>query len=268
MNEGERALCIRSISEVISSNYASNLKSSSVRTSKFEDVLKGKRNSEKVSMKDMFSAVFSTMNTIVKEGNCTVSKANWEKNDFPIWKYFNKNTSGDSLNNWRPSGKDYSMADSYVQNGLNSIGFGEMAIVIPESVQQKMKEDSAYAKKILKDISDWKENYDRRDNAVAASYGFNVPLYQYSKSYCIKLDENGQIDDYTIVSGGIDFQNHNFVMPYEDYKEVLIKKKGIKSIDRRILCSAVKDTIENNSMYDYTYAMSALASGYSQTRKK
>ena len=44
-------------------------------------------------------STFLNYNLQVKTGNCTVSRENWERNDFPFWKYFEENTDSTILNN-------------------------------------------------------------------------------------------------------------------------------------------------------------------------
>ncbi len=51
-------------------------------------------------------------------------------------------------------------------------------------------------------LRQWKEDYDRWDNTVAASYGGNVAGHQASKSYVFDLDENGDVRNCTVTSCG------------------------------------------------------------------
>ena len=94
--------------------------------------------------------------------------------------------------------------DSKVQQGLSQIGYGEMVILMPKSLQKKMETNPEFAEEVLKKVQKWKEDYDREDNAIAASLGYNPELNQLSKSYCIQLDENGNVGDHTVVGGGLD----------------------------------------------------------------
>ena len=51
-------------------------------------------------------------------------------------------------------------------------------------------------------MQEWKEDYDRWDNTVAAGYGMNVAEHQAEKSYVFDLDENGDVRNCTVTSGG------------------------------------------------------------------
>ena len=45
-------------------------------------------------------SAFADYQVQIKTGNCTVSKDNWNRHDFPFWKYFEEATTAESLNNW------------------------------------------------------------------------------------------------------------------------------------------------------------------------
>lgn len=135
-------------------------------------------------------------------GNTEVSSTNWQRNDFPFWEYFKKSTSADSLNGWKSTGPNPPQTDSNIQRHTSQIGPGKMAILIPESLQKKMDMDENYAREIMGKVQKWKADYDRRDNALAASYGYHVAEHQFSKSYCIQLDENGDVKNATVSGGG------------------------------------------------------------------
>lgn len=149
-----------------------------------------------------FSDVFSDYNVITKVGNCNVSSANWQRNDFPHYMFFQKNTAADTLNNWKPSGPEPRMDSALVQRNLSYIGPGQMSIIIPEKLQEKMEADPAYAEEIYAKVAKWKTDYDRWDNATAASLGMNVMEHQYSKSYCLNLDEEGNVKNCVVTSSG------------------------------------------------------------------
>ena len=88
----------------------------------------------------------------VKAGNCNVSSKMWERMDFPVWQYFHKNVNADRLNDWKPTGVEPIGAEPYIQQELNKIGFGEMVVLMPESLQKKMEADPAYAQEIMKKV--------------------------------------------------------------------------------------------------------------------
>ena len=149
-----------------------------------------------------FVDAFPMYDVITHVGNADISSGNWQRNDFPFWEYFNKNTSADALNDWKPVGANPPQTRSDLQRNYSSIGSGRIAILIPESLQQKMDADPAYARKIMAKVQEWKEDYDRWDNTVAASFGGNVAEHQASKSYVFDLDENGDVRNCTVTSSG------------------------------------------------------------------
>lgn len=140
-----------------------------------------------------FADAFSQYDVITHVGNANISSSNWQRNDFPFWKYFRKDTSADALNDWKPVGANPPQTRGDLQRNYSSIGPGRIAVLVPESLQQKMDADPAYARQIIAKLQEWKEDYDRWDNTVAASYGYNVSEHQAGKSYVFDLDENGDV---------------------------------------------------------------------------
>lgn len=151
-----------------------------------------------------FEKYMSGVQVTTKTGDCNVSSGVWGRTDFPFWEYFKEGTSADALNDWRPSGPEPSMLDAGVQRNLQGIGYGKVCILIPEKLQAKMNADPAYAEEIYRKVAKWKADYDARDNATAASLGMNVAAHQFSKSYCIQLDEEGNVGNFTVTGGGLD----------------------------------------------------------------
>ena len=149
-----------------------------------------------------FEDAFPQYDVIIHVGNANISFGNWQRNDFPFWKYFDKNASADALNDWKPEGANPSQMRSDLQRNYNSVDSGRIAILVPESLQQKMDADPEYAQQIIAKLQAWKEDYDRWDNTVAASYGYNVAEHQAGKSYVFDLDENGDVRNCTVTSPG------------------------------------------------------------------
>ena len=207
------------------------------------------RGANQKSAKAMFSAAFPTNDVSVKAGNCNIASEVWERKDFPVWQYFKDNVNADSLNNWKPTGAEPTGAESYIQQELKKIGFGEMVVMLPESLQKKMEADPEYAQKIAEKLQKWKADYDRMDNAVAASYGDDPILYQMTKSYCIQLDEDGNVKNYTVVSGGIDTKKSDDTnrTDNEAPRKTVVKTVKTKSIQRE-----VANTITRFEEVDYT----------------
>lgn len=160
------------------------------------------RGAEKVNAAEGFKDWFPGYKVITKTGNCQVSRANWQRTDFPFWEYFKEGTDADSLNDWEPSGPQPPLSDAGIQRNLSQIGAGKISLLIPEKLQEKMDADPAYAEQIYRKVAKWKEDYDAWDNATAASLGMDVTEHQLSKSYCIQLDEDGNVENATVCSGG------------------------------------------------------------------
>ena len=149
-----------------------------------------------------FADAFTRYDVTTHVGNANISDAHWQRNDFPIWKYFEKGASADCLNNWEPSGPNPPQTDPDVQRGLASIGPGKMSVIIPDALQKKMDADPEYAKEIMRKVQKWKEDYDNWDNATALSLGMDVAEHQASKNYLINLDEDGNVKQYAVSGGG------------------------------------------------------------------
>lgn len=149
-----------------------------------------------------FADAFPQYNVVTHVGNADISSSNWQRNDFPFWEYFQKNTSADALNDWKPVGENPPQTRGDLQRNYSSVGSGQIAILIPESLQQKMDADPAYARKIIAKLQEWKEDYDRWDNTVAASFGGNVAEHQAGKSYVFDLDEDGNVRNCTVAGPG------------------------------------------------------------------
>jgi len=173
----------------------------------FPQIFSEVKETNQISAKNMFSVTFPANDVSVKVGNCDVKREIWQRKDFPSWKYFQDDADADSLNNWKPKGAEPTGAEPYIQQELRKIGFGKIVVILPESLQKKMEADPEYAQEIAEKLQKWKINYDRMDNVLAASYGDDPALYQMTKSYCIQLDETGNVKNYMVVSGGMDTKN-------------------------------------------------------------
>ena len=149
-----------------------------------------------------FADAFIRYDVTTHVGKADITDSNWQRNDFPIWKYFEKGASADCLNEWKPSGPNPPQSDPRVQRGLSSIGPGKMSVIIPDALQKKMDADPEYAKEIMRKVQKWKTDYDNWDNATALSLGMNVAEHQASKNYLINLDEEGNVKQYAVSGGG------------------------------------------------------------------
>lgn len=169
----------------------------------FSEVFSTVRGTKK-SSENVFSAAFPANDVSVKAGDCKVDDKIWQRKDFPAWRYFQEDAGADCLNHWKPRGKDATGKEAYIQSELKKVGYGKMVTIMPEGLQEKMDADSEFARQIAEKVQDWKINYDKMDNALAASYGDNPAWYQMMKSYCLQLDEKGNVKNYMVVSGGTD----------------------------------------------------------------
>ncbi|MDE7179494.1 MAG: hypothetical protein K2O59_16985 [Lachnospiraceae bacterium] len=225
----------------------------------FPQIFSEIRGTNQISAKDMFSAAFPANDVNVKAGNCDIASEIWERKDFPVWQYFKDDVSADSLNNWKPTGAEPTGAESYIQQELKKIGFGEIVMMIPESLQKKMEADPKYAQEIAEKLQKWKADYDRMDNAVAASYGDDPVLYQMTKSYCIQLDEDGNVKNYTVVSGGIDTKkSDNSNKTYNEAPQ----KTVVKTVKPKFIQREVTNTMTRFEEVDYANIAPYLATFY------
>ncbi len=177
----------------------------------------------KVEEKSGFEKYLTGVQVMTKTGNCSVPAGIWGRTDFPFWEFFKEGTSADALNNWQPSGPQPNMLDQKVQRNLQGIGYGKVSILIPDKLQAKMDADPAYADEIYRKVAEWKENYDAWDNATAASLGMNVAAHQFSKSYCLQLDEDGNVENFTVVGGGLDISGKK---ENEDVEDNWLKRRN------------------------------------------
>lgn len=197
----------------------------------------------------------------IKAGDCNVSKKHWERNDFPFWKYFEEATTADCLNDWKAKGPDVSEWSSYSQNGAKSIGDSKITILLPESLKEKMDEDSAFAEQIMSKVSNWKSNYDKYDKAVGISLGstaLEMDVAHQACDYLIELDENGDVENFTVTgpSGGMESSKDENVFIYgydDDEKEIA------NTVSKTVVKATVEIVVEENEP-DYISAMGILGS--------
>lgn len=213
----------------------------------FSEILSNQTKVISADIEHQVGNCFPNMRVCVKTGKCAISKSNWDRTDFPFWNYFKENTKADCLNSWTPTGPEPRTTDWCVQKELKQIGFGAISILIPISLQQKMDADPSYAGHIWEKISDWKNSYDRGDNALAASYGYNPSLHQMSKSYCLQLDENGNVEKHVVISGGLGEPYSKEGGNKEGGKEISIHKSAPKYLSSFPINSIVsyKEALEN-----------------------
>lgn len=194
---------LEALSNIVLQTRTNTIKSQENSLS-FSEVFSAVRGTNQKSSENAFSVAFPTNDVSVKAGDCNVDDKIWQRKDFPAWRYFQEDAGADCLNHWKPRGKDATGKEAYIQSELKKVGYGKMVTIVPESLQEKMDADPEFAWRIAGNVQDWKINYDKMDNALAASYGDHPALYQMTKSYCLQLDEKGNVKNYMVVSGGTD----------------------------------------------------------------
>ncbi len=235
----------------------------------FNDTLKKCIETQNTTVENRIENLFENMDVTVKVGECNVSKQTWESDYFPFWNYFNKSSEANVLNDWK-NNKIGTGTD--LQKYLQSIGFGEMVVIIPENIKNRMLEDEEFAENIIQKLDTWKKNYDLKDNAVAAMNGLNTSIYQMSKSYCITIDEEGEIGNYAVVSGGLDDSNsaiNNNFSTNDDGKSYLkqILNKG-NDDGKRINASQLVEKIYTDPLeFDFSNSIDAIASAFIKKRR-
>ena len=235
----------------------------------FNDTLKKCIGTQNTSVENRIENLFENMDVTVKVGECNVSKQTWENDYFPFWNYFNKSSEANVLNDWK---NNKIGTDTDLQKYLQSIGFGEMVVIIPENVKNKMLEDEEFAENTIQKLDTWKKNYDLKDNAAAAMDGLNVSIYQMSKSYCITIDEKGEIGNYAVVSGGLDDSNsaiNNNFLTNDDSKSYLrqVLNKGNDNGKQINASQLVEKNYTDPLEFDFPNSIDAIASAFIKKRR-
>ncbi len=128
----------------------------------------------------------------------------WGRNDYPWEKYFTNNAD-ESVLDWKPSGVEPPMSDPKVQARINST-IGKKAIVVPPQLEEKMKNDSELAKRVLAKV----------ENFIASQDAANP---NPRKGYLIALDENGEIAHTCVTSEKMTVSSSEMVESYKRRKE-------------------------------------------------
>ncbi len=109
-----------------------------------------------------FADAFPQYNVLTHVGNMDISSANLERNDFPFWKYFDKESIAECLNDWKPTEAEPSSMNNTIQKQLSKIGMGEITIMIPQKLQEKMAEDEDYANQVMEKVQTWNSGFQWR----------------------------------------------------------------------------------------------------------
>ena len=101
---------------------------------------------------------------------------------------------------------------------------------------------------MLKKVQKWKDDYDREDNVIAASLGYDLYLNQLSKSYCIQLDEDGNVGDHTVTGGGFDDSHDSSVTVISSDNHLIIRKSVSK--ESKVTVTNAISTINSEINYE------------------
>ena len=232
----------------------------------FENVLN--KQTGKQSAIEMFSNLFSTYNVSCKIGKCNVSHADWVRNDFPSWKFFENSTKADELNNWSASGNDVSFMDKNILNAWKRTDNRKMVIIIPDELAAKMQSDPIYAEQVLNKVYSWQSNHTALEKTLSEGYGYDGELSTFQDSYLLKLDEDGNVTDYVVTGPGYD----NSMKKDEgnsSTKNSLLKVKKMIDIDQKFVKSQeiFQDNITERMSYDYTSSLGLLAADWGRKKR-
>ena len=168
----------------------------------FENVLS--EQTKNPTAEDLFRNLFSTYNVSCKIGECNVSREDWERNDFPSWKFFEEGTKANALNHWSASGNDSSFLDNNIVSSWNKTDNRQMVILIPDQLAARMESDPDYAEQVLDKVYSWQKSHADLEKALSEGYGYNGELSTFLDSYLLRLDEAGNVTDYVVTGPGYD----------------------------------------------------------------
>ena len=145
---------------------------------------KAAERTEGINFKDMLKsrypgAYYNVMDT------SKIDKGLWGRNDYP-WDAYFKEPADNAVLNWKPTGAEPDMQSPEVQSKINSMA-GKMSIVIPQELEEKMKNDPELAQQVMNRIDGFITKYYRPE----ANQGF-----------LITFDENGEINNACIACEG------------------------------------------------------------------
>ncbi len=141
-----------------------------------------------MSFKDMWQARFPGAYYHVMDGSA-ISQGAWDRNDFPLEKFFRDDTDTSAVNR-KPTGGEPEATSPQVQSRWNST-LGQKSIIVPPELEEKMKNDPELAKKVMANV----ENFITSFSATSVRPGRIC-------SWLISLDENGDIEKYRVTGGG------------------------------------------------------------------
>ncbi|QIB68852.1 hypothetical protein Ami103574_05720 [Aminipila butyrica] len=221
----------------------------------------------KSSVEEMFSNIFPTYNVSCKIGNCDVSSADWQRNDFPSWRFFDDKTKAEELNSWKSSGTDTSFSDKSILNAWNRTDNRKMVIIIPDELAAKMQSNPSYAKQVLDKVYSWQINHAALEQSLSEGYGYDGPLSNFEDSYLLKLDKEGNVSDYVVTGPGYDSSFKTEERSPSADNPILKTKKRINPESEPVKSQAILgENISERRLYDYPSAVGILAAAW--LRKK
>lgn len=131
-----------------------------------------------------------------------IDKNLWGRNDYPFDKYF-KEPADESVLNWKPTGKEPPMSDAKVQAKIGST-IGKKSVVIPPELEEKMKNDPEFAKKVMDKVEDFitRHTHGNLGNGSVISLG---------QGFLITFDKNGEIANSCVTGASISYSSSEMV---------------------------------------------------------
>ena len=143
---------------------------------------KAAEQTESASLEEMWKSRYPGGYYHVMDGS-RISQEIWDRTDFPFEKFFSDDVD-ESILDWKPDGAEPSPFDPDVISRRSSIA-GKMAVIVPPALEEKMKNDPEFAKRVMENLESFIEDY----KANRAEPGC---------SYLIELTEDGEIGKYRV----------------------------------------------------------------------
>lgn len=126
-----------------------------------------------------------------------------------------------------------------------------------------MEADSGFATEIMKKVSDWKQNYDSVDMAIGMAHGESYSqarMALQTGSYLIELDENGNVENYTVTTHGTEVSSAS--SDGQDRKIANNNSDNKRNISNEMVSrEEINPNKGSKAEPDYMEAMAILSSG-------
>lgn len=213
---------------------------------KATEKVSGQINVTGISFKDMWQARFPGAKYHVFDAS-KIPMGVWCRNDFPVEKFFQDDVD-ESVLEWNPIGAEPDMADTSVQNRLNSV-LGQYVINVPPELEEKMKNDSSIAKKIMNNIDE-----------LFAWNGHPVPGRINGGVIC--LDENGEVARWNLISGGGRITQSSSEMVEAYYRRREKQEEYEQIAEENALKRKLQEQEEDRRFYQRSIAKEAALEAY------